>query len=62
MTTDPHEPDGPAEPDEIVSSALPPLEGYDRRAVYEQLLLEARAKYNALRAARLARGGKFDRI
>lgn len=62
MPTDHRAADPAVEPEEIVSTALPPLEGHDRRAAYESLLLEARAKYDALRAERLARGGKFDRI
>lgn len=62
MTTDDRDTDGPAEPRELVSTALPPLEGYDPRASYAALLREGYAKYEVLRAERLARGGKFDRI
>lgn len=62
MTTDAPDHDDRTAPAEIISTALPPLTGHDRRASLDALRLEARAKYEMLRAERLARGGRFDRI
>jgi hypothetical protein len=60
MATDAPDADRPA-PEQAPPADLH-LAGYDARAALESLLAEGEARFELLRAERLARGGRFDRI